>query len=216
MFGRGVRDGGRQAGCRQFNECALGSLRRLAREETKPLSHVRMLPCRLRKEVVLATSAAKPQAPMTVEDKTKFSPTICTAVLRLGHKALPPTGASLSCPARAIWEGDEILVVRLQPHQGRRPGTVSSCCLIIFRTRYREISTRINVLRYLLYLNVVAKRVGVGFSGRRDSAGLLNNTRVAVLIFAAIDLPMRAMFMEAFWPRTARDGPSNHCRAAPV
>jgi hypothetical protein len=42
-----------------------------------------------RKEVVLAGFAAEAQAPMMMADQTKLSPTVCTAVLQLGHEVLP-------------------------------------------------------------------------------------------------------------------------------
>jgi hypothetical protein len=39
-----------------------------------------------RKEIVLAGFAAEAQAPMAMVDKTKLSPTVCAAVLQLGHE----------------------------------------------------------------------------------------------------------------------------------
>ena len=88
-----------------------GSLRRVASQEAKPLSHACMALGCFRKKVVLAGFAAEAQAPMMVADKTKFSATVCATVLQLGHEALPPTGALFYCPARAIGDGDEILVL---------------------------------------------------------------------------------------------------------
>ena len=49
-------------------------------------SHARMVLCGFRKEIVLAGFAAEAQAPMVVVDETKLSPTVCAAVLQLGHE----------------------------------------------------------------------------------------------------------------------------------
>jgi hypothetical protein len=41
-----------------------------------------------RKEIVLAGFSAEAQVPMVMVDETKLSPTVCAAVLRLGHETL--------------------------------------------------------------------------------------------------------------------------------
>src|SRR5262249_22314364 len=41
-----------------------------------------------RKEIVLAGFSAETQAPTVVVDETKLSPTVCTAILQLGHETL--------------------------------------------------------------------------------------------------------------------------------
>ena len=47
-----------------------------------------MVLCCFRKEIVLAGFAAEAQAPMVVVDETELSPTVCAAVLQLGHETL--------------------------------------------------------------------------------------------------------------------------------
>jgi len=56
---------------------------------------------RFRKEAVLAGLAAKAQAPVVVTDKAKLSPTVGTAVFRLGHGALSSIRGS-AAPRPAI------------------------------------------------------------------------------------------------------------------
>jgi len=47
-----------------------------------------MIFCCFRKEIVLAGFSAEAQVPMPVVDETKLSPTVCAAVLQLGHGTL--------------------------------------------------------------------------------------------------------------------------------
>ena len=54
-----------------------------ARQTTFSCAYV--LSC-FRKEIVLAGFAAEAQVPMSMVDKTKLSPTVCAAVLQLGHE----------------------------------------------------------------------------------------------------------------------------------
>src|SRR6266851_5122275 len=58
-----------------------------ASQEAEPLSHAGTVLRRSRKEFVLAGLATETKAPMVVGDEPKPSPTIRTAVLRLGHEA---------------------------------------------------------------------------------------------------------------------------------
>ena len=55
-----------------------------------------------RKEIVLAGFSAETQAPMVVVDETKLSPTVCTAVLQVGHETLHRFGGGITRQTRAI------------------------------------------------------------------------------------------------------------------
>jgi hypothetical protein len=69
-----------------------------------------MLLCRFRKEALPAGFATEAQTPMVVANKTKFSPTVGTAVLRLAHDALPPIWRFVAPRPSGTgdWNGDGI------------------------------------------------------------------------------------------------------------
>ena len=76
-----------------------------------------MVLCCFGKEAVLAGLAAKAQAPVVVTDKAKLSPTVGTAIFRLGHGALSSIRGS-TAPRPAIGTTTNV-ALRAQPHQDR-------------------------------------------------------------------------------------------------
>jgi hypothetical protein len=120
-----------------------------------------MLLRRFRKEALPAGFATEAQAPMVVANKTKFSPAVGTAVLRLAHDALPPIWRLIAPrpPGAGDWNGDRISSFR---------ATATVLFGIAFRRRMPQAALPrrfggINVLQYSQ-----APAFGAGGSRGRD------------------------------------------------